>query len=333
LRKKLAKITLLVFVLSLLAVSASADTQVDVYEGQKLVKSVVFKIGVKEYFVDNRVPGVPMDVAPFIENGRTYVPVRYLSNALGVTDKHIGWDERARLVTLAQPGFPKVELVINNRTIKSDGSPRQMDVAPVIRNARTFLPARFVAEALGYQVDWDPVRQVVVAWPKGEPKPDIGEVLKHLGENNNVAPPSNDPNKPAEVARLERVHGVTMTKTYTDGSRWDYAPSVKPLDRSHLDLTWYHSGSIWVNVSWNSILGDIRGVAVDISPIERTLNAYFPNNPENKKILAKAAEMAEVCRESNRFKRHDSVNYYYNGQRIMLTSGGFNFVSLVIPAD
>lgn len=186
-RKTVIVLLSLVLILTLV-LPALADTQVDVYDHNKqLTKSVVFALGVKEYFVNNQTPGIKMDVAPFVENGRTYVPVRYLSNALGVTDENIGWDERDRLVTLAEPGFPKVELTIGSKTIKSDGQVRQMDVAPVIRDARTFLPARFVAEALGYQVDWDAANQVVICWPTGTEKPDVRPVIEHLkGETPDV---------------------------------------------------------------------------------------------------------------------------------------------------
>ena len=186
---KKPKLAVLVIILAMAMLATSIfimpavaqESQMDVYENHKLVKSIVFAIGAKEYFVNNQTPGVKMDVVPFIKSGRTYVPVRYLSNALGVTDENIGWDEKKKLVTLEQPGFPLVELTIGSKTIKSDGQARQMeDAAPMIRDKRTFLPARFVAEALGYQVDWDSVNQVVICWPKGTEKPDVGKVLEHL---------------------------------------------------------------------------------------------------------------------------------------------------------
>lgn len=161
--------------------SASADTQVDVYDkDKKLVKSVVFALGVKEYFVNNQTPGIRMDVAPFIENGRTFVPIRYLSNALGVTDEFIGWESPT--VTLSEPGFPVVELSVGKKEITSDGKTKAIDTSPLLREGRTFLPARFVAEALGYQVDWDAANQVVICWPRGTEKPDISDVLKHLNK-------------------------------------------------------------------------------------------------------------------------------------------------------
>jgi hypothetical protein len=53
-----------------------------------------------------------------------------------------------------------------------------MDVAPVIKDGRTYLPARWVANALGYQVDWNAANQIVIIWPNGTPKPDYSNVTK-----------------------------------------------------------------------------------------------------------------------------------------------------------
>jgi len=107
------------------AALATDKTQVDVYDQQKqLVKSVVFVIGKDEYFVNGQTPGVKMDAKPFIETGRTFVPIRYLSNALGVGDKHIGWESPK--VTLSQPGMPVVELAVGKKEIKSDGKKKQL---------------------------------------------------------------------------------------------------------------------------------------------------------------------------------------------------------------
>ena len=68
------KIVALQLALALLAVIPAASGQrqerVDAYENQKLVKSVVFAIGLNEYFVNGQTPGYKMDAAPFIENNR-----------------------------------------------------------------------------------------------------------------------------------------------------------------------------------------------------------------------------------------------------------------------
>lgn len=111
---------------------------------------VEFIVGQKQYFTNGQVNNV--DVAPFIENSRTYVPVRYLAEALGAS---VNWEGATRTVTLTKEKV-EVKLVVGNNVITVNGKGRPMDVAPLIRNGRTFLPARYVAEAFGYQVSWDP---------------------------------------------------------------------------------------------------------------------------------------------------------------------------------
>jgi len=45
--------------------------------------------------------------------------------------------------------------------LRREGEIVPTDTAPQIRNGRTFLPARYVAEALGYAVHWDGVTRKV----------------------------------------------------------------------------------------------------------------------------------------------------------------------------
>lgn len=183
-RKIKISITLITIVALLTMVTCAiagqpTKEQIDVYEQDKLVKSVVFHVGSDRYFINNQTPGIKMDAKPFIEQGRTFVPIRYLSNALGVTDKYIAWNNPK--VTLSEPGLPVVELAVGQKQIKSNGSVKKIDVAPLLRNGRTYLPARFVAEALGYQVDWDATNRIVLCYPKGQEKPDISKVIEYLG--------------------------------------------------------------------------------------------------------------------------------------------------------
>ena len=52
-------------------------------------------------------------------------------------------------------------LSIGSNSASVFGTPKESDVAPLIRNGRTMLPARFVAENLGATVSWDGVNQIV----------------------------------------------------------------------------------------------------------------------------------------------------------------------------
>lgn len=40
-------------------------------------------------------------------------------------------------------------------TIVANGKSSKMEVAPLIRDGRTYLPATYVAQAFGYAVSWD----------------------------------------------------------------------------------------------------------------------------------------------------------------------------------
>lgn len=125
-------------------------------------REVRFVVGTTNYTVvtNGRSTLMTTDTAPFIENGRIFVPVRYLASALGVADNDIVWDEKTQTVKLTMGGVT-VRLVIGESTIYINDQARAIEVAPQIRNSRTCLPARFVAEAFGYQVGWDAASETV----------------------------------------------------------------------------------------------------------------------------------------------------------------------------
>jgi hypothetical protein len=115
----------------------------------------IFTIGQTSFFLDGQ--SYNTDAAPFISNGRTLVPVRYLADALGATTN---WDATTQKVTINK-GSTTIELTINSTTGATNGKASQMDAAPLLVNGRTYLPARDIAEALGYTVEWDAAAQTV----------------------------------------------------------------------------------------------------------------------------------------------------------------------------
>jgi hypothetical protein len=118
-----------------------------------------FVIGDTKYTVN----GVEMtaDVAPYLKNDRTYLPVRYVATALGVVDANIMWNEAEQSVVIIK-GDRVVKLVIGSNTLMINGVPFGMDVAPeIVDPGRTMLPLRWVAQALGADVQWDAATQTV----------------------------------------------------------------------------------------------------------------------------------------------------------------------------
>ncbi|MCL6478408.1 MAG: copper amine oxidase N-terminal domain-containing protein [Peptococcaceae bacterium] len=302
---------------------------VDVYENRQLVKSVVFVIGRNEYFVDGQVPGARMDARPFIKDGRTFVPVRYLGSALGVTGENITWDGGQKRVALSLGGN-SVEMVVGVARITAGGQVKDIDVAPVLNESegRTYLPARYIAEGLGYEVAWDEATQIVLCWPKGTQKPDISAVKQYLKESAG---------KPEAVRELEGLFGVNIQ--FDHGTTWGYAPTRTEQNnnrnRSYLDL-YYDSedGAIIVQACWATILSDIRNVELDLSPIEKVLNWKFPDQPDKvKEIMAYARQVAEKTRESDRTERAPWKEYYVDGCKVSIGSIGFNFVEAIITKN
>lgn len=70
----------------------------------------------------------------------------------------------------AAPGTAQPKMVflqIGNSTAKVGDEYKTLDSAPVIVNGRTMVPVRFITEALGLQVRWDPTTRTVVFGPQG----------------------------------------------------------------------------------------------------------------------------------------------------------------------
>lgn len=144
-------------------------------------EAVQFIVDKNSYYVDGS--RHLMDATTFIENGRTYVPLRFMGEALGA---HVDWNGLFRMVTLTKGRDKIVHLVVGVNKIlvinESDalldtpdqffGRASDIDVPPLSRNGRTYLPARFVAEALGYKVNWDaPTGTVTISKAGATPPP------------------------------------------------------------------------------------------------------------------------------------------------------------------
>lgn len=120
--------------------------------------NATFTIGSMTYTVNGT--AYTADYAPFISGDRTFLPVRFVAYALGVTEANIIWDQANQAVTLMK-GDKVVQLKVGSTTLLVNGAPISMDVAPVNTGERVCLPIRFVAQAFGADVAWDAATQAV----------------------------------------------------------------------------------------------------------------------------------------------------------------------------
>ncbi len=92
-----------------------------------------------------------LEAPPFVnDQWRTMVPVRAISEAFGA---EVGWNGDIREVTIRLDGT-EIRLYVDNTEAQVNGAAVTLDSAPVIVEGRTFVPLRFVGEALSCNVNY-----------------------------------------------------------------------------------------------------------------------------------------------------------------------------------
>jgi len=126
--------------------------------GQKIIQ---FKLQRYYYLVAGSPSGIYGRPA-YISHGRALVPVRYLADAMGARTT---WDAAANKVTISR-GSDSVVLFIGSSVMATNGTASQMDVAASIQDGRTYVPARYIAEAFGCTVAWNAADQTIIVTPR-----------------------------------------------------------------------------------------------------------------------------------------------------------------------
>jgi hypothetical protein len=118
-------------------------------------QSIDYADGSKEIFTGQMIGlfvngSIVKDANIVIENNRTLVPLRLISETLGAV---VDWDSSVSKATITD-GSNKIELTIGDKKPKINGNVISIDVAPIIIDDRTYVPLRFIAESLGCKADW-----------------------------------------------------------------------------------------------------------------------------------------------------------------------------------
>jgi len=119
---------------------------------------------------------VALNPAPQERAGRVFVPLRGVFERLGAsvvyTDGTIN----------AQGNNHSVSLHIGSTQATVDGQPQTLDVAPFIIGASTYVPLRFVSQALGANVNYDASNKIVALSENAGPPP------QHDGQQHGPPP-------------------------------------------------------------------------------------------------------------------------------------------------
>lgn len=93
------------------------------------------------------------DVLPWInpETGRTLVPIRFVAEAMGAK---VTWTpDKPKDVLIERDGLT-IHFLIGDNKATVNGRVVYMDQPSILKDNRTLVPLRFIAEAFGAKVDW-----------------------------------------------------------------------------------------------------------------------------------------------------------------------------------
>jgi len=206
---------------------------------------------------------------PFIFQGRTYLPVRDVANAMGYG---VTWEDATNTVHLtagaANPSqfTPSIESVrqqtitvnFNSIRIAVNNQHVQTEFEPFIFQGRTYLPVRDVADAMGFDVTWEDATNTVHMTSRNSnvapnypphqpviPVPPIGEIGNiTIPANITPRPPAtsstrdNRPSNPAislqraiEIAEADLARrGINATFRRDSGMSWERGQWVWELE-------------------------------------------------------------------------------------------------------
>lgn len=165
-KRTLAKPVLSVFVF-LMAITASLPAMA----GES---KMAFPVDKNLYYINGQEKA--MEAKTFVSGGRTYVPLRYLAEAMGAEVKWLS-DGGSHGLIILKKGGSGVVFRLNSKDYTiiqgNQATLEQMDVTPVSRENRLYLPARPVAEAFGYQMNFDATTNSVQIYGSGNQPPII----------------------------------------------------------------------------------------------------------------------------------------------------------------
>ena len=115
---------------------------------------------------------------PYINpQNRILIPVSVVSKELGA---EVGWNEDDRIVTITG-NDREILLKIGMNEAKVNGKTVSFDTKAVITQSRTFVPLRFVSEAMGLVVDWDAERRTAAIYTEDSAKAEA--VIQSIQDN------------------------------------------------------------------------------------------------------------------------------------------------------
>ncbi len=168
-------------------------------------------------FMDGQEIG--FEVPPFVEAGRTLVPLRAIMEGLGA---FVAWDGNGGRIKVTD-GNLTLTLQKGSNLALIDGRPVSLEVPLRIVQGRTFVPLRFLSENLGYSVVWVGESKTVYLYP--------------ATATPAVQPVTGAPAVPAAGTTGENIYGISLGDSA--GRVRSLLGEPQRVDRSTYGIDWW----------------------------------------------------------------------------------------------
>lgn len=308
--KKIIKISILIMAMLITPVFAAKEFNVSIGNTQ-------FKVKEAGVLVNNKT--LKTEFSPYIKQGRTFVPIREITEKLGAD---VDWRAKDKSIKITLNG-DVIKMKINSPIVTVNGKKINLDnaQAPQLalykspkRETKTMVPLRFISETFGYNVDWnnDKVRAEISTYKNNsivEDKEKDSKNTKNKNTNNkkntkkaNVSSKSIfDSNY--FVSNAEKKETSKITNEIKGGNK-DKIFEEADLDKSDENKKRVIKDKIEVNGKLNIVIDpghggkDSGAVALDGETYEKTLNLMVAErlmdklyaNPEINPVITRTRD-------------------------------------------
>lgn len=308
--KKVIKISILIMAMLITPVFAAKEFNVSIGNTQ-------FKVKEAGVLVNNKT--LKTEFSPYIKQGRTFVPIREITEKLGAD---VDWRAKDKSIKITLNG-DVIKMKINSPIVTVNGKKINLDnaQAPQLalykspkRETKTMVPLRFISETFGYNVDWnnDKVRAEISTYKNNsivEDKEKDSKNTKNKNTNNkkNTKKANVSSNSIFDsnyfVSNAEKKETSKITNEIKGGNK-DKIFEEADLDKSDENKKRVIKDKIEVNGKLNIVIDpghggkDSGAVALDGETYEKTLNLMVAErlmdklyaNPEINPVITRTRD-------------------------------------------
>ncbi len=261
---------------------------------------------------------ISFDVQPFIEDGRTLVPIRAITEAMGCD---VQWRSSDRTAVI-ENDFDEVTIKIDSKHLavtrtteeyNDEALPEDvlLDVPAVIRDDRTYVPLRALSEAFGADVEWKGNTKTVDIFYEEPEIVDFEDAGVEYCARSNIADNNDErgiytgpltEDKVSEVTSICSIPYNAYMNGFTSMPKGLIIESLEDIKRlpnveklglvdygdTDIDLTpilykktWDYINLFGTNISDDSVLDDIKYVKEYISFPNLHMNYHFDEDDIN----------------------------------------------------